>query len=118
MNNLSENTLRTIFNGLNPLALALERLSPGAEYVIRGITYEDIEWSATNTQTMPAPEEIDQTVAALIDEYTRKNTYIPHRQRAYPSIAEQLDMLYWDMENGTTHWRDTIREIKQTYPKA
>ena len=39
------------------------------------------------------------------------------RRFEYPSIAEQLDMLYWDMVNGTTDWMDTITAIKENLPK-
>ena len=39
------------------------------------------------------------------------------RKTDYPSIEDQLDMLYWDMKNGTTTWQDAITEIKSKYPK-
>ena len=39
------------------------------------------------------------------------------RRFEYPAIAEQLDMLYWDMVNGTTEWKDTITKIKESIPK-
>lgn len=44
-------------------------------------------------------------------------TYIELRKQAYPAIEEQLDMLYWDKIKGTDIWRDTITDIKNTYPK-
>lgn len=44
-------------------------------------------------------------------------TYADLRRRAYPAIAEQLDMLYWDKINGTNNWQQTISDIKATYPK-
>ncbi|PLX68628.1 MAG: hypothetical protein C0603_05605 [Denitrovibrio sp.] len=44
-------------------------------------------------------------------------TYIELRQAEYPSLAEQLDMQYWDSVNGTTVWADTIQSIKDKYPK-
>ena len=39
------------------------------------------------------------------------------RRVEYPSIEDQLDMLYWDNINGTTTWQDAITEIKSKYPK-
>ena len=39
------------------------------------------------------------------------------RKAEYPTIQDQLDMLFWDMENGGTEWRDVIRDIKTKYPK-
>ncbi len=43
--------------------------------------------------------------------------YIQARQEAYGSIADQLDMQYWDSVNGTTTWKDHIAQVKSDNPK-
>lgn len=43
--------------------------------------------------------------------------YRQNRELSYPPLAEQLDMIYHDKINGTTHWQDCISAIKQQYPK-
>ncbi len=43
--------------------------------------------------------------------------YIQARQEAYGSIADQLDMQYWDKVNGTTTWKDHIAQVKSDNPK-
>ena len=43
--------------------------------------------------------------------------YIQARQEAYGSIANQLDMQYWDSVNGTTTWKDHITQVKSDNPK-
>jgi hypothetical protein len=43
--------------------------------------------------------------------------YIQARQEAYGSIADQLDMQYWDAVNGTTTWKDHIAQVKADNPK-
>ena len=43
--------------------------------------------------------------------------YIQARQEAYGSIADQLDMQYWDAVNGTTTWKDHIAKVKADNPK-
>lgn len=43
--------------------------------------------------------------------------YISARQEAYGSIADQLDMQYWDSVNGTTTWADHIAQVKADNPK-
>ena len=43
--------------------------------------------------------------------------YIDARQEAYGSIADQLDMQYWDQVNGTTTWKDYIAKVKSDNPK-
>ena len=43
--------------------------------------------------------------------------YIQARQEAYGSIADQLDMQYWDSVNDTTIWKDHIAKVKSDSPK-
>ena len=43
--------------------------------------------------------------------------YVQARQEAYGSVAEQLDMQYWDGVNGTTVWADHIAKVKSDNPK-
>jgi|LWDU01.1.fsa_nt_gi hypothetical protein len=43
--------------------------------------------------------------------------YSRSRAQAYPPIADQLDMAYWDRKNGTTTLDDTIQAVKDKYPK-
>jgi len=38
-------------------------------------------------------------------------------KRVYPSVGDQLDMIYWDNVNGTTEWRDAITAVKDANPK-
>ena len=58
--------------------------------------------------------EYDAAAAqALVD----ANAYKEQRAKAYPSIAEQLDMQYWDGVNGTTIWADTVASVKSENPK-
>ena len=48
---------------------------------------------------------------------TQELTYSDKRAMEYPSIQDQLDMIYWDKVNGTDNWSKTISEIKAKYPK-
>ena len=47
----------------------------------------------------------------------QENGYKTARQEAYGSIAEQLDMMYWDKVNDTTTWQDHIAQVKSDNPK-
>ena len=47
----------------------------------------------------------------------QENGYKSARQEAYGSIANQLDMQYWDLVNGTTTWKDHIAQVKTDNPK-
>tara|TARA_R100001594_G_scaffold48757_3_gene81607 strand:- start:747 stop:992 length:246 start_codon:yes stop_codon:yes gene_type:complete len=46
-----------------------------------------------------------------------KVAYKEKRAFAFPSLAEQLDMQYWDKKNGTTTWVDAIAKVKSDNPK-
>lgn len=37
--------------------------------------------------------------------------------RVYPSIQDQLDMLYHDKTEGTSTWVDAIKAVKEAHPK-
>ena len=61
------------------------------------------------TAVMPTEEEVNAKIAEL--------QVIEDRQIAYGSIADQLDMQYWDSVNGTTTWKDHIAQVKADNPK-
>ena len=55
--------------------------------------------------------EIDM---AAVDAWVNPNAYKAQRAKAYPSIADQLDLLY---HGGMDAWREAIEAVKQEYPK-
>ena len=61
------------------------------------------------TAVMPSEEEVNAKIADL--------QVIEDRKVAYGSIADQLDMQYWDNVNGTTTWKDHIAQVKSDNPK-
>ena len=44
--------------------------------------------------------------------------YKYQRQQEYKPLAEQLDMQYHDVQDGTETWLDHIKEVKAKYPKS
>jgi hypothetical protein len=50
--------------------------------------------------------------------YEQLQDILNNRKIAYPSIADQLDMLYWDKVNGTENWLNSIESVKNRFPKA
>jgi hypothetical protein len=63
-------------------------------------------------------EELVQVeITRLQAEYEAKQ-YQRQRVSAYPSIQEQLDLLYWDKINGTDNWEQAIAAVKAEYPKG
>ena len=94
---------------------ALLRLTPGAQWVLRGDEYSGLEW-LDETQTKPTEEEVVQKIAEL--EYKKEvEEYKQQRAAEYPSMADQQDMQFHDAVNGTTTWKDAIQAVKDKYPK-
>jgi len=55
--------------------------------------------------------EIDM---AAVNAWVNPNAYKAQRAQAYPSIADQLDLLY---HGGMDAWREAITAVKQEHPK-
>ena len=88
---------------------ALQSLRPNAEWVLRG---DELEWHSQD-QTQPTEAEIAAEVARLQAEYDA-NEYQRKRAAAYPSFADQFDLLY---HGGYDAWKAAIEAVKQEYPK-
>lgn len=88
---------------------ALLSLRPGAQWVLRG---DELEWLDTE-QTQPTDAEIAAEITRLEADYAAKQ-YQRDRAAKYPSIEDQLDLLY---HKGMTGWKAVITAIKEEYPK-
>ena len=55
---------------------------------------------------------------AEVQAYMDAHDYISKRKSEYPSITEQLDMLYHDKINNTNTWQTAIESVKNKYPKG
>jgi hypothetical protein len=80
--------------------------------------HEVIEWNGPLPPYDPLSGEprLDPRNAAQKAQDAQER-YKRRRQRDYPSIRQQLDMMYWDAVDGTTTWVDEITRIKEKYPK-
>jgi hypothetical protein len=93
--------------------MALKNLRPTCGFIIHGNTYEDVEWFESNPEALPTQEEVETEITRLTEE-SQKNQYQRDRQMAYPTIADQLDMIY---HNGLDAWHAAITEVKDRFPK-
>ena len=92
---------------MRKLTQAILSIRPSAEFVLRGSTYNDIEWHSENP---PTEQEVFAALAALENfEYRDK------RAAEYPSVIDQLDLLY---HGGYDAWRQTIQAVKDKFPKS
>ena len=58
------------------------------------------------------PVTYDETA---VQAYMDAHAYIAKRQQAYPSIADQLDLIY---HQGLDAWKSAIQAVKDQYPKG
>jgi len=81
-----------------------------AKPLFKQVNNERLEFSAS---------DYDQRVIDLANSKWNDQQfgYIQARQEGYGSIADQLDMMYWDGVNGTTTWSDHIAQVKSDNPK-
>jgi len=81
-----------------------------AKPLYKQVNNERLEFSDSDYE-----QAIEDRKNSLLDEYNFG--YKTARQEAYGSIAEQLDMQYWDLVNGTSTWQDHIAQVKSDNPK-
>lgn len=95
---------------------AILEINPNAIFSINGgdghdASTSDIEWLEDTTPIS------NEDINAKVEEIKVRDAHKAPRQRAYPSIQEQLDMMYHDKKNNTTTWEDAIQAVKDAYPK-
>lgn len=76
-------------------------------------------WEDSSGAEPPTWEEVQTELQREHDRYDYWE-YYRSREKKYPSLREQLDMLFHDIENGNLDsgtWISKIREIKTTHPK-
>jgi len=93
---------------------AIKKINPTAQVTVNDDDINQITW-LNGTTPIPA-NEILAKQQELITEYN-SNQYQRDRAKDYPSLADQLDMQYWDKINGTNKWQQAINAVKQKYPK-
>jgi hypothetical protein len=89
-------------------------INPNAQVSVNAEDINQITWH-NGTTPIPA-NEILAKQQELIAEYN-SNQYQRDRAVDYPSLADQLDMQYWDKINNTNKWEEAINAVKQKYPK-
>lgn len=82
--------------------------------------YSTLIWNEDNSITKPTLEQLQSDWTNEVEVMMSLVNVQQNRATAYPSIAEQLDMLYHDIKAGTLDsgaWIDAIEAVKTQYPK-
>ena len=88
---------------------AIRALVPNAHFTTSDNVI--VKWDSEEPQ--PTEEAIQAKLAELQTEY-KANQYQRDRASAYPSTADQLDLLY---HQGIEGWKAEIKKVKDQFPK-
>ena len=101
-------------SSLRNLMQAISNLNPTAQ--VSASSIDNITWHVGDPTSK---SDIEAEVSRIEVEYDA-NKY--QRDRRYPSIGDQLDMLFHDMTAGkgskTGEWYKTIAKVKSDNPKV
>ena len=95
--------------------IAIKEINADAEFYISGDGEESLDNMKWLNGTTPIAKADIIAKEALIN---ARDAHLRPREKAYPSIQEQLDMQYKDILNSTTTWKDAIAKVKSDNPKA
>ena len=110
-------------------ALGKEDWKIEGDYPTNEAEFLDRFWISTGVDEIDAnifsnnPDDFGITWAQISEKLTEllavwhTKDYYRDRAEAYPTIADQMDMQYWDAENSTTTWKDAVEAVKAAYPK-
>jgi len=93
---------------------AIHSIKPNSDFIV-GETYSSLIWHSTD-QDKPTEAEFDNAVTAWNTEYDAQE-YARDRAISYPSVGDQLDMIYKDNKNSTTTHADAVEAVKAKFPK-
>lgn len=97
---------------------AILSLVPDAEIVV--VDNDVVEWH--NPSVAPVTEQQIQDEMDRLENLYVSNEYQRERFKEYPSIGEQLDMLWHAIDAGklnkTSDFYTTLKSVKDKYPKS
>ena len=91
---------------------AILEIKSDAQVSVSANDVNQIIWHDGNPTNITTAD-ITAKVAAI----EARDAHINPRRRAYPSMGDQLDMIYHDQVDGTTTFKDAIKAIKDAHPK-
>ena len=100
---------------------AILAINPDAKVSVNAEDYNQITWLEGTTPI--ANEDILAKQTELKTAYDTKQYQRDRLQPAplgtdiYPSVGDQLDMIYHDQMDGTTTFKDAIQTVKDAHPK-
>jgi len=100
--------------------MTLEELTTECRTELQALRDGDGIYKQVNNERLPiSDDDFEQMVIDCANSKfdQQQNGYKQARSEAYGSIADQLDMIYWDGKNSTTTFQDHIDAVKAAHPK-
>ena len=69
-----------------------------------------------DSKDKPTEKELTDALAKQQSDFDAQE-YARKRAEAYPSVGDQLDMIYKDMKNSTTTHAEAVEAVKTKFPK-
>lgn len=88
--------------------------NPGDEFEVYEGPDAVVRWVNCNDDSVDASWVLNNGV--WMPNVQAPPSYEVLRRQAYGDVGEQLDMMYKDMVNGTTNWKDHVAMVKETVP--
>ena len=111
------------FNGKEYLVpgvdTAIQQLRPGCRYDMKAANgvFDFETWD--HDSEPPTKDEIEAEIMREVDIYNYY-LYERNREKQYPEVKDQLDMLYHDLKSGNLNngtWITAIDAVKENNPK-
>jgi hypothetical protein len=98
---------------IKPMVIdAILVLKKDAKFILHNNDFDTIEWHDGNPDNI-TKEQVEEKLVELQEIYESLN-YQRKRKPEYPSIEDQLDLLY---HKGIDGWKEEIQKVKDKYPK-
>jgi len=94
-------------------------VGPGIHWEFNHDTKEFDVWNDTEGRLPPTWEEVEKEIVKEVVAYNYF-AYERDREKTYPDVKDQLDMLYHDIKNGNLDngdWIKSIESVKESIPK-
>jgi signal recognition particle subunit SEC65 len=102
------------------LSLVLNKLLPGSKWILRGNSYDGIEWCEPPVWEGGIKKPTKEEVEAVVEELLIEKQSTQHqrlREKEYPDFREYLDGIVKGDQEQIQAYIDKCLAVKAKYPK-
>ena len=106
---------------MTDITRAILAIKSDAQISVNADDINQINWVDGNPTNITNQQILDKQIELQADfdakQYQRDRTK-RFKNGGYPTIADQLDMQYHDLVDGTTTWKVAVEAVKNAHPKG